>query len=256
MKVFAFSLIPLLSLGAVGQLFAQTGSGTLSNPPLEQGTARWFQQKFDRGGRYMWREPDKRENVGTELPRRVDSDGKRFVVEGWSNFPTELWEYAAVDSTKEHLKLARVVLLNPSATQVAQWVVTTCERLKQENPQVYPEPTQTYIELLVGSIWEASNAQFPVAGIVYEDLVPRAGVDEIYCFRDGVTVGLRAFTDDEERRTKYIDPPTSEQIEAALQPDDEKITWVGKFARIQSTSRQQYHEGGDLGQTYRRAQPT
>ena len=35
-----------------------------------------------------------------------------------------------------------------------------------------------------------SGGQFPVAGVVYEDIIPADGVNEIYCFRDGVTVSV------------------------------------------------------------------
>jgi hypothetical protein len=245
MKCEAICVSVLLAIGQLSSL-AQNNVSPSSDAELEGRLAQWFQEHFDNHDRSMWREPNQRSAHDNGLPRRLDSDDNRFVVDGWSAFPTELWEYAADDSTQKRPKLAQVVLLNPTSTQVAKWVATTCRRLK-ENADDYPEPIETYAELLVGQIWDASNAQFPVAGIVYENLDHPDNINEIYCFRDGVTVGLAGITDDPKHRSKYIDPPTAQQVQSALHPDDAKITWIGMKARIQSTDRQDYPEGGDFG---------
>src|SRR6185436_14835541 len=103
------------------------------------------------------------------------------VVAGWEGFETRLCTYRVKDSATGTVKEASVVLLNPTAQKLATWIVTACSN-------VLPD---TDLSACAGRIFnrvlEQSGGQFPVAGVVYEDLLPQDGHFEAYAFRDGVT---------------------------------------------------------------------
>ena len=90
---------------------------------------------------------------------------------------------------------------------------------------------------LAYAIIDASGSQFPVAGIVLEDLRPRDGMQEAYIFRDGVTVrvedgisvGFEGVFGEKENKT-------------ALDPNNKVVSTASTSgpARIQSTNRQMY----------------
>ncbi len=150
----------------------------------------------------------------------------------WEGLPLQRCEYSVTDETGT--KSATVILLNAPPEQLARWVVRTCIEAKGSS-----DPPCT--DRLVNHIQSASGAQFPVAGIVFEDLVgpngkaPRDGVFEVYVFRDGVTVGIR------ELRNQTTAQPSAEQIKASLESE---VVSVGQYARIQSTTVDDYRANG------------
>jgi len=149
---------------------------------------------------------------------------------GWEGFPLEQCSY-----TKNGIK-ASVIMLNPSAEQIARWVVDACYEAG------HPEPE--YMDKLYAHIICQSNGQFPVAGIVLEDMDGN-GKPNNYCFRNGMTVNIEGlFTDStvtsagKKKRDQFPERQTTEdEIQKCYQGKVEKV-W--KFARIQSTSREDY----------------
>src|SRR6185503_1522122 len=101
------------------------------------------------------------------------------IREGWEGFPVRRCEYQARDRDGT-VKRATVLLLNAEPLQLARWVVRSCAEVGKAGDRACTDA-------LVHRI----RAQFPVAGLVLEDLLPAGspdGIHEMYCFRDGVTV--------------------------------------------------------------------
>jgi hypothetical protein len=92
-----------------------------------------------------------------------------------------------------------------------------------------------------------SGGQFPVAAVVYEDIIPGDGVYEIYCFRDGVTVEVEGVP---HRGTT---PMTPEQIAASI---DGKVKRVFTYARIASTSPKMWIDAGGSADVLKDGKPT
>jgi hypothetical protein len=124
-------------------------------------------------------------------------------------------------------KTARVIMLNGSPEQLSRWVVYAC--LEVVGNADAPCTTK-----LSKNIINASGAQFPIAGIVFEDL-DGDGKHEIYPFRNGVTVKIDGVP------YRGTSQPTDAEIEKSLKGD---VTWTGQFARVQSTTREQYKANG------------
>jgi hypothetical protein len=172
--------------------------------------------------------------------RRVErffeaSRGARYMEEncaaatypGWDGFPLQRCRYTVRnrDGTR---RTGTVILLNGTPRQLARWVVHTCREVKGNTGA---RCTGRLARHIIGQ----SGAQFPVAGIVYEDILPSDGRQEAYVFRDGVTVGVRGF---EHRMTR---PPTAAEVDSALTGT---VLRSFRFARIQSTTREQYRANG------------
>jgi hypothetical protein len=145
----------------------------------------------------------------------------------WEGFPLKECLYQVTDQNGTQ-KSAKVIMLNPSAEQLARWVVATCMIVKGNADRQY---TDQLFERIIGQ----SGAQFPVAGIVFEDK-NGDGVNKIYCFRDGLTVRVKGVRSDDH-------VPTDEEIEKSLHGEIDK-TWTGQYARIQGTTREQYKANG------------
>jgi hypothetical protein len=146
------------------------------------------------------------------LPRDV-------TIPGWEGFPTKQYTYSIKDNDST-MKTADVVLLDPTADQIAQWIVSA---LLEVRGKYDPEEGRKIFKHVISQ----SGGQFPVAGVVYEDILPADGVNEIYCFRDGVTVEIDGV------KHRGAAPMTPDQIQSSLTG---KITRVFQYARIQSTS--------------------
>lgn len=156
---------------------------------------------------------------------------------GWEGFPLIKCRYSVTDQDGTQ-KSAEVIMLNPSPDQLARWVVNTCLVVKGS-------ADARYTDKLSHHIINQSGAQFPIAGIVFEDILPADGVYEMYCFRNGVTVGIEGVT---HRGTGQ---PGEEQIYQSLYG---RVTWTGKYARLQDTTREQYRANGgtmDVGDSSR-----
>lgn len=162
---------------------------------------------------------------------------------GWEGFPLKKCTYSQPDKVSTQKK-ATVVMLNPEKEILARWIVASCVIVKGMPTPNTNAAFDKCTKKLKGTIISASGAQFPVAGIVLEDQYPQStatcpnckpdGVQEVYIFRDGLTVevegGLKA---------AFTGAFGASEIEIALDTA-RKITTAKKYARIQSTSREEY----------------
>jgi hypothetical protein len=163
--------------------------------------------------------------------RYMEANPQKVVVPGWEGFPTIKYGYTVRDKATGTNKFASVIMLNPDARQLARWIVTACL-------EVRGSAETNYTRKLADQVMSQSGGQFPVRGIVYEDILPANGIHEIFCFLDGVTVKIKGV---EHRSEKQ---PSEEQLEVALKATKADVTWVGKYARIQSTTREEYQKAG------------
>ena len=153
---------------------------------------------------------------------------------GWESFPVEECRYSVKDRSTGLVKSARVLMLNPTPEQAAGWIRSACQQTSSQNKCHKKVVTQIKYQ---------SGFQFPVAGVVYEDILPCThdgcgdGVNEAFCFRNGVTVRVRGFT--------HLDTkPLSEQsINTCLQGD---VTAVLTYARIHGGTREEYRAAGGM----------
>lgn len=153
--------------------------------------------------------------------------GSDAALPGWEGFPTKRYTYSVRDKDGSS-KSADVVMLNASPTQISTWIVSAIAEVKGAYDQAAGKE-------LFAHIIAQSGGQFPVAGVVYEDILPADGVNETFCFRDGVTVAVEGV---EHRGTQ---PLTNAEIEASMRG---KVTRVYQFARIASTSPQMWIDAG------------
>jgi hypothetical protein len=159
--------------------------------------------------------------------RYMEKQCEPTTYSGWENFPLTKCRYTVKDKDGTQ-KTAVVIMLNPSPEQLARWVVYTCLQIKGSADAQYTDKLSRHI-------LNQSGAQFPVAGIVWEDYLPKDGAYEIYCFRNGVCVGIK---DIKHRSTAQ---PTDEEIEKSLTGE---VLWSADRARIQSTMREEYKANG------------
>ena len=163
--------------------------------------------------------------------RYMERAPQPVTVPGWEGLPTVKYTYPVRDRATQATKTASVIMLNPDAHQLARWIVTACCETKGCVDEAVTRK-------LADHIIAQSGAQFPVRGIVYEDILPANGIHEGYCFMDGVTVKLKGV---EHRSEKQ---PSPEQMKTALNAVMADVTWVGQYARIQSTTREEYRKAG------------
>lgn len=154
-------------------------------------------------------------------------DVRDTVVPGWEGLPTRRYTYMVLDRDGT-AKKADVVMLNPSADRIAEWIVSA---LVEVRGRYDADDGRKLFAHVIGQ----SGGQFPVAGVVYEDIIPADGVNEIYCFRDGVTVEIEGVP---HRGTA---PLTPQQVEASI---GGKVKRVFTYARIASTSPKMWIDAG------------
>lgn len=159
--------------------------------------------------------------------RYMEQDCAPAAYPGWEGLPTQRCRYSQPnhDGTST---VADVILLDASPGQLARWVVASCMVV---TGSAGARCTTRLSRHIIGQ----SGAQFPVAGVVLEDINPDDGRMEAYCFRDGVTVEVDGFV---HRDTLPLGP---EQIERCMTGP---VTHVFVYARIQSTTREQYRANG------------
>lgn len=158
---------------------------------------------------------------------------ERDDLPGWEGYPVQLWEYyTGKDIYLGAPKRGLVYMLNPSPEQLAKWVVNA---VFDATGALDP----AHIEKLCAFIQWQSGAQFPVSGVVYEDMYT-AGFYEPYVFKDGVTVYVADST--YLTREKH---PTDEMLEYYLTlTNDQLRPNTGRYARISSTTREMYYDAG------------
>ena len=155
---------------------------------------------------------------------------------GWEGFPVKEYEYfTGIDKRLGIPKKGKVLMLNPSPEKLAIWIA---DAVFNATGNVSYEDFETIREWIQ---WQ-SGAQFPVAGVVYEDMyVP--GHYEPYVFKDGVTVYIAdttMFPQVKENRTC-----TEEMLDFYLTISNNDIKPnTGRYARISSTTREMYYAAG------------
>ena len=158
-----------------------------------------------------------------------------YPVAGWERLPTRLYAYHKTDpdGTK---KRGLAVMLNPDAEQVARWIVQAIMEVKGAYDPALARK-------LARETRDASGFQFLVRGVHWEKM-GTAPVHVAYPFRDGVTVKLRRFGD------SYPTHVLSEaDLRYTLECGEDEVTQTGKFARIQSTTREHYKANGGPRET-------
>lgn len=135
------------------------------------------------------------------------------TLKGWKGIKVSLYQYS-VDNGK---LTARIYMANADAKKLAEWVITTCvnltDNLSKENT-----------DFLIKSMMTASGGQFAVKGYVYENMDGKGYYP--YVFRDGLTV--------------YLTKNTKDKTDLSL-ITYKNIKGTGQYARIISTTRQQYN---------------
>ncbi len=136
--------------------------------------------------------------------------GKTDTLKGWEGIEVSLYHYK-VHGTDI---IARVYLADADSRKIASWIISTCVI-------VTGKLSKSDSDKLIKDIRFASGGQFPVLGMVYEDMYGTG--QKCYLFKDGVTVYL---ADGNIRELSEI--------------NDNTIVRVGKYARIISTTREEY----------------
>jgi hypothetical protein len=160
--------------------------------------------------------------------RYMEQNCQPTTYPGWEGLPLQQCTYSVKGPRDTMTKTTKVILLDASPEQLARWVVSSCMEV---TGGAGSRCTRKLGQQIIGQ----SGAQFPVAGIVFEDIIPEDGVFEMYAFRSGVTVRVRGV------RHLGTTQPTDDEIEKSL--NGELISAL-RFARIQSTTREQYRAGG------------
>lgn len=160
----------------------------------------------------------------------------RNDIPGWEGYPVSLYQYyTGVDIYTNAKKKALVYMLNPDAEKLAKWIINAVFDATGEIKFEDIEKIRSFIT------WQ-SGAQFPVKGVVYEDMYT-AGYYEPYVFKDGVTVYVAdsAYV----AYTPQVKTCSQEQLEYYLNLTNDQIkTYTGRYARICSTTREMYYKAG------------
>jgi len=135
---------------------------------------------------------------------------KTDTLKGWEGIEVSLYNYK-VHGTDI---IAKVYLADAGSKKIASWIITTCVSLTGKL-------SKTNSDKLIKDIRFASGGQFPVLGMVYEDMYGTG--QKCYLFKDGVTVYL-----------------ADVNIKELSEINDSTIIRVGKYARIISTTREEY----------------
>ncbi|SHG29011.1 hypothetical protein SAMN02745157_3927 [Kaistia soli DSM 19436] len=165
---------------------------------------------------------------GFDFGRYMEGACVDHAVPGWSGYPTRLCTYSVRGASRP----AQVVLLDADDAQLSRWIASAC-RAARTNDLIF------CARKLARQIRDQSGAQFPVAGIVLEDM-DGDGVPNQFAFRDGVTAVVPGVTNGK------AGPPTPAETEAGLTAAP---TAARKFARIAGTTREQftsYRGAGDV----------
>lgn len=148
------------------------------------------------------------------------------TIPGWEGYPVQLYEYTVKDK-KDSLLTTRVYLLNASAGTIARWVIAA-------DYLVNGKYDERHADTIIHYINDASNAQFVVRGIVYEDM-DGDGIQDAYAFFDGVTVKHKDYPVVTPQRA------TSTELQLLLSMTINDVDKAKLYGRIISTTREQYN---------------
>lgn len=153
----------------------------------------------------------------------------------YEGYPVRLYEYSTGSDVQTGVKKkGKVYMLNPTAEKLATWIATAVWKAKGD--------TDTdAMNRLLKQIQVQSGAQFPVCGIVYEDMEGTGYYP--YLFKDGVTVYAadrsKWATEDPAHQGNYS--CTDEQLTYDIYVTNEQLeNYTGTYARICSTTRENY----------------
>jgi hypothetical protein len=166
-------------------------------------------------------------------------------------------------------KSGRAIMMNPSADQIAIWVVSACKNTVVVTSNRFTEDECMVIAARM--IWLQANAQFPITGMVVEPAENCKKSWEgqaLFGFRDGVTVGLAGTPLDPDDclsdpcapinpsekcpKTGTVSPTctrnmSANEIDSAIQSAATKTASDG-YARLSNLSRQKRFGNGNGGQ--------
>lgn len=157
-----------------------------------------------------------------------DSIGVSTTLKGWEGVPVTLYRYKVRDTKQSPWKYAEVYLADASFERIARWVISACWLTRHKVTKALVDQTLINIDTM-------SNAQFPVMGIVYENMDGKG--EKPWLFMDGVTVFPKAPLSMGVLSQSVIDSCTH------LSADRLK-TFSGTYGRIASTTREQYYQNG------------
>jgi len=160
--------------------------------------------------------------------RYMEQNCAPATYQGWEDLPLKECTYSVKGANDPVKKTAKVIMLNAEPDQLARWVVSTCM-------EVVGNASNKCTKTIGNQIIEQSGAQFPIAGIVFEDILPANGKFEVFAFRNGVTVRVNGVTH------LGTAQPSAAEIEKSLHGE---VTSTLRFARVQSTTREQYLANG------------
>ncbi len=152
--------------------------------------------------------------------------GTTDTISGWEGYPIQLYEYSVKDK-KDSVLTARVYLLNASAERIARWVIAA-------DYMVNGRYNEQHADTIIHYINDASNAQFVVRGIVYEDM-DGDDIQDAYLFFDGVTVKHKDYPVITPQRA------TAAEQQLLLSMTIADIAQAKLYGRIISTTREQYN---------------
>jgi hypothetical protein len=183
--------------GSSGSSGGSGGSGTL--PAAMLARARTFFENH-RSARYM------------------EGNCRPTTYPQWDGIPIQMCRYTTGGLW------ADVILADAEPDQLARWVVQAAQERRGGTVR------QADVDALCNRILEQSGAQFPVAGVVYEDIFSPYGEQEIYPFRNGVTVKISGLPYGSDLGGGQ---PTAAQM-AAYRTGS--ITYVGTYGRFCGTA--------------------
>jgi hypothetical protein len=123
-------------------------------------------------------------------------------------------------------RTAQVLLVDIPQSKWMDWIGHACSLVQVTKNTCYKK--------VVDQIRKQSGGQIPWAGIVYEDIKPRDGKNEAYCFRYGISVAVTGLT-------RWLTRPlTNNEVRLCFESDD--VVFVGVFPRPISFSLSDYIE--------------
>lgn len=157
----------------------------------------------------------------------------------YEGYPVRLYEYSTGKDVQTGVqKKGKVYMLNPTAEKLATWIATAVWKAKGDTDTDAMAAVLKHIQL-------QSGAQFPVCGIVYEDM-DNSGYYP-YLFKDGVTVYA---ADRSKWATENPAHPgnyscTDDQLNYDVKVTNNDLnTYTGTYARICGTLREDYKAYG------------
>lgn len=173
--------------------------------------------KFEVNNRQVWPESLK-QATSLLMKMEMKQNCKRVTVD---QMPMLDCEY---QTSYPDRKWGKVLLLDISQEKWMSWIGNACAAISQNNKKCY--------DAVVQRIRHQSGGQIPWQGIVFEDIKPRDGVNEMYCFRHGISIAIHGLPRWLTRQ------PTAQEIRLCYEGLD--IYFVGKMPRPISLTVQEF----------------